>query len=284
MTQRTKDYDVDMAWPASRMASPDQCLQELLKTPTHVFHGAHEPWPRIISSFDLFFRKYACPKQPPGGIETQLFEEFYRQCFRHLQPGARRHIELARLRWHTYRTTGTMFVARHYGLPTRAVDWTPDALIALFFACRRRPMKDGVVWCMERRQFEDCIAKQWRSAYNKTGHIEADFEKDFSTGQEKDILLSLYFPAWMPRPIAQQAFVTVSGAFNVDHAEKIYELAVKDLRRVIIPAELKRPIIDRLDLMGINGYTLEIGDSTIEIIATDIASSLATEQRRDQEQ
>ena len=35
---------------------------------------------------------------------------------------------------------------------------------------------------------------------------------------------------------------------------------------------MKSQVIEKLDMLGVNGCTLEIGDSTLETIATDIAS------------
>lgn len=40
---------------------------------------------------------------------------------------------------------GWIQVAQHYGVPTRLLDWTQNAAVALFFACYEKPDLDGLV-------------------------------------------------------------------------------------------------------------------------------------------
>jgi hypothetical protein len=225
----------------------------------------------LLSSLDWKFKdsRYQGDKYK---YEGDLLKGFYERCFQYLRPGAKMHIELARVRWDTHRTTGTLFVARHFSLPTRAIDWTENALTALFFACRREPSQEGVVWYMDLKEFRNRVASQWRQAYGKEGNIEDDFERDFIIGKDRGVLVPVHFPPWMPRAASQEAFITVASGFGVDHARRMHELGVRNCQRLVIPARLKSQVIEKLDMLGVNGYTLEIGDSTVETIATDIAS------------
>ena len=44
-------------------------------------------------------------------------------------------------------------LAQHYGVPTRLLDWTENALIALYFACESNKNCDAVVWMLHKNNY-----------------------------------------------------------------------------------------------------------------------------------
>ena len=59
-----------------------------------------------------------------------------------------------RLRYRGYGIADRSYIERmsmmqHYGLPTRLLDWTENALCALYFACDGKADKDGVVYVLD---------------------------------------------------------------------------------------------------------------------------------------
>ena len=269
-------YNVHDAWPALEPTTAEDCWKQLVRLSFSgkaiECHGAYcSKWNCIRSTLDIRFGENRISQQQRASVESTLLESFAKDAEPHLPPEARKHIEVARLKWKTFHNTGTVFVGRHYGLPTRCVDWTSDPFIALFFACRRDFKDPGVVWWMDYDDFSYAISKQWPLVYGKKEKIEDDFEQDFTKGVDREILIRLHYRCLLDRPNKQKAHIILAGQYDVHHDEEIRRLGVQKCGRIVISSQMKSDLLTKLDRWGINSETLAIGHSSVETIATDVA-------------
>ena len=165
-----KQYNVDDAWPIEEPSNVDDCLERLVQLSKNgnklECHGAsmleYERKSSIRSKFDIRFYKKNNKNKHPKVVEKYLLKSFIQKAKPHFPPEAHQFIDVAHLKWDTFYNTGTVFIGRHYRLPTRCVDWTRNPLIALFFACSNWQdiNKPGVVWWMYYDDFSDAITAQ----------------------------------------------------------------------------------------------------------------------------
>ena len=151
-----------------------------------------------------------------------------------------------------------IFLAQHYGLPTRLLDWSENPLIGLFFAAEddkagaNEPV-DGVLFELD------------PAGLNKAAYPNAPRVIMF----DEDVFLNGYLPDAEkgPRlgPIAAVAgrffnrIVAQSGTFTVNHSEHV-DLETVDagsyVHRIRIPVTAKPYIMGELSDMNINASTV----------------------------
>lgn len=138
---------------------------------------------------------------------------------------------------HINRETATewdlLAIAQHTGLPTRLLDWSHNPLIALFFASIENLDCDGALYCY----YLDKV---------RINHEDySPFEID---------IIGLYTPnAIVPR-IGNQY-----GYFSI-HPQPTEPLDSKNcngiLEKIIIPKELKKGLVHRINHYGVNYLTI----------------------------
>lgn len=163
---------------------------------------------------------------------------------------------------------GWLFLAQHYGLPTRLLDWSENPLVAAYFAVLEHPDEDGCIWALWptglNRSFEAAnglvqirdprVAKFAESAFTeKRSPEEVIIAID---GQEID-----------PRMLAQMSRFTLHSCRAA--LEQIPESAGW-LRQFVIPKNAKAKIRAQLSALGIRRSNLF---PDLASLATELKSS-----------
>lgn len=213
-------------------------------------------------------------------VEIQAVEQFQRRAHLAINPT---------ILPKPYDIPGWLALMQHYGAPTRLLDWTHSAYVALYFAVQDGFETDGAVWLFNSEELylgmrhiygdEYKWLTTWYDPKDKNGlrselrnpivHRNALIDSpdknmvfDFFSVQRQDML---NFAS--ERLIAQQGTFTVSKALFGDHAQAIHDAtsAIANqfgrgesptYRKVIIPSKLKRNFLRKLNDMNINSSSL----------------------------
>jgi hypothetical protein len=147
-----------------------------------------------------------------------------------------------------------IFLARQHGMPTRLIDWTANALFALYFACSEYANDDGRLWVMLPRETRGDI-----DVFDLIG--TASEEELFE--QAKNSGIRILFPFFnSPRAVAQEGIYTVhpdpwrpldcyrDEPFEEDH------LDIERLYAWSIPSGAKIDILRQLSSSGLTRRTV----------------------------
>lgn len=145
---------------------------------------------------------------------------------------------------------GWMQVAQHYGLPTRLLDWTQNAAVALFFACCSNPDADGLVAVLNPIELNQKVDARMPRVFNhhKDAAVISPYlrlDGKLSRRGKHSIAIN---PTWNTERIAMQ-----QGAFTL-HGARTFALDRKQassLLYVPILKEHKHSLLSELERVGI---------------------------------
>ena len=204
---------------------------------------------------------------------------------------------------------------QHFGIPTRMLDVTTNALVALYFACNKHPDVDGeiVVFSMDPIAAINSTANIIADTYRLTHNAITPLNNYYFRGVKQDYAVTLQYPCWekitkasldhfrkmIDRPLLVGAaesstrqknqqgmyilvpdkLILLGKDFHLSGG--LVELSKNDrsvMRRYIVPAQQKAAILNQLKTLGISEEFL-FADS-VDTVFKAVAANQASRYKR----
>ena len=141
----------------------------------------------------------------------------------------------------------TLMVLRHYGVPTRLLDWSQSPFVAAYFSVCADDAEDAELWSFDFAQYLKKGDEQWQR-WPETTKANSGLGRDFDAkltafllNDPPDWVVAAFYSPGFPRQNAQSGAFTLAARFCRDHAEVLKDLLGDQSKhhRYVIPARFK---------------------------------------------
>ena len=222
-----------------------------------------DSWRESLSRFRSNFVFRGVPRAAHG-LSTSLQTGGFEAHERHLLTSFRKYA--LRNKVHGDAVWNWLSLAKHHGLPTRLLDWTYSPFVALHFATHNTNHfdVDAAIWCVDYTKTNELLPSRLRKMleHEDVNIFTTDMLNDAATSlQEFDAMGRHPFVLFFEPPSLDERIVNQFALFSLPSDPR---LRLDDLfherediyRRVIIPAELKWEVRDKLDQANITERVL----------------------------
>ncbi len=145
------------------------------------------------------------------------------------------------------------FVMQHYGLPTRLLDWTSGALLALYFALRSSTGEnDAAVWVLDPWALNEVSIKRAELILSTEPTAKPYLNSKFGTDNKAHLPIGVVPPYNSERITVQRGSFTVHGT-DRHGLEHLY----KDrLAKITVPKDAALELKRELRTSGIGEFTV----------------------------
>jgi len=165
-----------------------------------------------------------------------------------------------------------MITGQHYGLPTRLLDWTHSALVALHFAMSEDNLEemdkhDCVVWRIDMQEQINHLPEKYRLAVGReqstlfsvemlTRITDSPFQYDEDMGDHSMVIIEP--PSTNPRIVSQYSFFALIP-MGITDIEKYLNEHTQRTVKYVIDRQLRWRVRDMLDQLNISERLLYPG-------------------------
>ncbi len=157
-------------------------------------------------------------------------------------------------------------LAKHHGLPTRVLDWSYSPYVALHFVTEDVQAfdRDGAVWCVDYVRVHEEVPGPLREVLDEEGSNVFTAEllsgvaptlADLSRLSETPFLLFFEPPSLDDRIVNQYALFSLLSTPTA-HLDEWLDEHPALARRIVVPAELKWEVRDKLDQANVTERVL----------------------------